>query len=246
MKVFYNYPLKGSWYFNTTNSTFEKVPKRHIEHVPEGRLFKEIIPKSKYRVMKSEAKEVLESLNRDLKLKAIEVEEITEFKSTEIIALVQPELVNRERGQKYILKPFECKFYSISRELYETQKLNKFKKGSVLQLVEGKWKLLYDKLPTTADDIALQKIEEEVGDNLLLWVSKLKYSERCNSCINICKQPRYFELVKCEIFKKKEEQNERKSRSGRGVKRSSRATKQTRVQRKGSNGRKKKGNKGAV
>jgi|ETNvirnome_2_130_1030620.scaffolds.fasta_scaffold00435_10 hypothetical protein len=245
MKVFYNYSLKGGWFLNTANNTFEKVSKRYIEHVPDGRLFKEVKPK-KYRVLRTEAKEVLESLNRDLELKALEVEEVTEFAELEIIALIQPELANRKKGCKYILKPLECEFYSISKELYATQGFSKFKRGSVLRLEKGKWRKLFDKLPTTADDIALQKIEEQVGDNLLSWISELKYSERCNECVNICKQPEYFELIGCKIFKKKEEQNERKSRSTRGNRRSSGSTKQKPVQVRRSDTGKKRRSKRAV
>lgn len=246
MKVFYNYPLKDRWYFNTTNSTFEKVAKKYIEHVPKGRLFKEVRP-NKYRVLRTDAKEILEELNRDLKLKTIKVDEVTSFVESEIIALVQPELVNREKRCKYILKPLECKFYSISKELYIAQGFNKFKKGSVLRL-ESKWRRLFDKLPTTADDIALQKIEDEVGDNLLFWISKLKYGKRCNDCVNICKQPEYFDLIRCEIFKEKEELNgaKRKSRSRRSAKRSSGDTKQTPVRVKRSATGKKRRSKRAV
>lgn len=207
--------------FNITNGLFVHFDPRIIKGIEDKKYFildKKGKPK-KQRIKKDFNKLIAEEHYRDNRsLKRRAIEKYTKFELGTLIVNSQPHpFVYKTKcpvRHKEVYDVLNSCFILMTIDQYKKEKLDKINRGILVEKQEKGWKKIGQngsvKFGRILGEIEAQKVHEDVGENLLLWKSRLKYNSKCARCVFNCKQAKVTHLYTCKKYKSSKQRKSRK------------------------------------
>jgi hypothetical protein len=203
-------PVKNTA-FNITWDRFEKISARGLNLLEEKKIFKiesnkciGIRRRNEYKQTAVEAGRNINSFRLSRPSKASD-----SFEDGTIIILIRPHKYFYHRRPKESHMRFVYNFNTncfiiMSYDEYKASGISRFGRGQVIERKDGEWKRLGGTSKVVfkdrANDLDVNTMLDEVGENLMKWKNKSKVTKLCGRCKKTCKQFEWITSITCPVY----------------------------------------------